>query len=103
MAIDKIAGILEHIDPQISTILHRALEDEEISWQDGLRLCETNGIDFHAVCLVADEMRKRQVGDAAATVAEPFGPTLRVRPIVLDIEEERGEAEQGVGCQPHHH
>ena len=68
MAIDKIAGILEHIDPQISTILHRALEDEEISWQDGLRLCETNGIDFHAVCLVADEMRKRQVGDVVTYV-----------------------------------
>lgn len=68
MAIHKIAGILEHIDPQISTILHRALEDEEISWQDGLHLCETNGIDFHAVCLVADEMRKRQVGDVVTYV-----------------------------------
>ena len=68
MAIDKIAGILEHIDPQISTILHRALEDEEISWRDGLHLCETNGIDFHAVCLVADEMRKRQVGDVVTYV-----------------------------------
>jgi len=68
VAIDKIAGILEHIDQQISTILHRALEDEEISWQDGLHLCETNGIDLHAICLVADEMRKRQVGDVVTYV-----------------------------------
>lgn len=68
MATDHIAGILDHIDPQIRTILHRALEDEELSWQDGLQLCQTNGIDFHAVCLVADEMRRRQVGEVVTYV-----------------------------------
>ena len=68
MATHNIAGILDHIDPQISTILHRALEGEEISWQDGLQVCQTNGIDFHAVCLVADEMRRRQVGDVVTYV-----------------------------------
>ncbi len=68
MATDHIAGILDHIDPQIRTILHRALEEEELSWQDGLQLCQTNGIDFHAVCLVADEMRRRQVGEVVTYV-----------------------------------
>lgn len=68
MATDHIAGILDHIDPQIRTILHRALEDEELSWQDGLQLCQTNGVDFHAVCLVADEMRRRQVGEVVTYV-----------------------------------
>ena len=68
MATDHIAGILDHIDPQIRTILHRALEDEELSWQDGLQLCQTNGLDFHAVCLVADEMRRRQVGEVVTYV-----------------------------------
>ena len=68
MATDHIAGILDHIDPQIRTILHRALEDEELSWQEGLQLCQTNGIDFHAVCLVADEMRRRQVGEVVTYV-----------------------------------
>ena len=68
MATDHIAGILDHIDPQIRTILHRALEDEELSWQDGLQLCQTNGFDFHAVCLVADEMRRRQVGEVVTYV-----------------------------------
>ena len=61
-------GILDHIDPQIRTILHRALEEEELSWQDGLQLCQTNGIDFHAVCLVADAMRRRQVGEVVTYV-----------------------------------
>ena len=68
MATNYIAGILDHIDPQIRTILHRALEEEELSWQDGLQLCQTNGIDFHAVCLVADEMRRRQVGEVVTYV-----------------------------------
>jgi len=68
VATDHIAGILDHIDPQIRTILHRALEEEELSWQDGLQLCQTNGIDFHAVCLVADEMRRRQVGEVVTYV-----------------------------------
>ncbi len=68
MADDHIAGILDHIDPQIRTILHRALEDGELSWQDGLQLCQTHGFDFHAVCLVADEMRRRQVGEVVTYV-----------------------------------
>lgn len=68
MATHHIAGILDHIDPQIRTILYRALEDEELSWQDGLQLCQTTGFDFHAVCLVADEMRRRQVGEVVTYV-----------------------------------
>lgn len=68
MAANHIAGILDHIDPQIRTILHRVLEEEELSWKDGLQLCQTNGIDFHAVCLVADEMRRRQVGEVVTYV-----------------------------------
>ena len=68
MATNGLAGVLEHIDPQVSTILHRALDGEEISWSDGLRLCETNGLDLQALCLVADEMRRRQVGDVVTYV-----------------------------------
>jgi FO synthase subunit 2 len=68
VATNHIAGILDHIDPQIRTILYRALEGEELSWQDGLQLCQTHGIDFHAVCLVADEMRRRQVGEVVTYV-----------------------------------
>lgn len=68
MATNHIAGILDHIDPQIRTILYHALEGEELSWQDGLQLCQTNDIDFHAVCLVADEMRRRQVGEVVTYV-----------------------------------
>ena len=68
MATNGLVGVLEHIDPQVSTILHRALDGEEISWSEGLRLCETNGLDLQALCLVADEMRRRQVGDVVTYV-----------------------------------
>jgi len=68
VATNGLAAVLEHIDPQVSTILHRALEGGEISWSEGLRLCETNGLDLQGVCLVADEMRRRQVGDVVTYV-----------------------------------
>jgi FO synthase subunit 2 len=63
-----LASVLEHIDPQVSTILQRVLDGEEVSWQEALRLCETNGLDLQVVCLVADEMRRRQVGDVVTYV-----------------------------------
>ena len=68
MATNGLASVLEHIDPQVSTILHRALDGEEVSWQEGLRLCETNGLDLQVMCLVADEMRRRQVGEVVTYV-----------------------------------
>ncbi|NOT55957.1 MAG: 5-amino-6-(D-ribitylamino)uracil--L-tyrosine 4-hydroxyphenyl transferase CofH [Deltaproteobacteria bacterium] len=63
-----MAAVLEHIDPKVSAILHRTLDGEELSWSDGLRLCETNGLDLQAMGLVADEMRRRQVGDVVTYV-----------------------------------
>jgi 7,8-didemethyl-8-hydroxy-5-deazariboflavin synthase CofH subunit len=68
VATNGLAAVLEHVDPHVRTILHRVLDDEEISWSDGLRLSETNGLDLQAVCLVADEMRRRQVGDIVTYV-----------------------------------
>ena len=68
MATNGLAAVLEHVDSHVSTILHRALDGEEISWSEGLRLCETNGLDLQAVCLVADEMRRCQVGDVVTYV-----------------------------------
>jgi len=68
VATNGLAAVLEHVDSQVSTILHRALEGGEIAWSEGLRLCETNGLDLQAVCLVADEMRRRQVGDVVTYV-----------------------------------
>src|SRR5262249_46413510 len=61
-------NLLDRIDPQIRAILSHALEGEEISWQDGLRLCETSGPDFLATIAAADELRRNQVGDIVTYV-----------------------------------
>lgn len=68
MASNGLAAVLEHVDREVSAILHRTLAGEELSWSEGLRLCETNGLNLQAVCLVADEMRRRQVGEVVTYV-----------------------------------
>ena len=60
--------MLERADIDVRRILERALEGAEISWQDALRLCETNGIDLQATVIAADELRRRQVGDVVTYV-----------------------------------
>ena len=54
--------------PEVRTILGRALDGEELTVADGIRLTEVEGRDFHALCLVADEMRHRQAGDVVTNV-----------------------------------
>ncbi|HYR88840.1 MAG TPA: 5-amino-6-(D-ribitylamino)uracil--L-tyrosine 4-hydroxyphenyl transferase CofH [Terriglobia bacterium] len=52
----------------VTRILARALEGEDISWQEALRLCETSGPEFQATVSAADELRRRQVGDVVTYV-----------------------------------
>jgi 7,8-didemethyl-8-hydroxy-5-deazariboflavin synthase CofH subunit len=52
----------------IQSTLGRALDGNEISWQDALQLCEATGPDFHATVSAADELRRRQVGDVVTYV-----------------------------------
>jgi FO synthase subunit 2 len=58
----------DKVSPEVRHILDRGLEDHEISWQEGLRLCQTEGIDFQALVVAADELRRRQVGDVVTYV-----------------------------------
>jgi 7,8-didemethyl-8-hydroxy-5-deazariboflavin synthase CofH subunit len=61
-------NILDRAHTDVRRILGRALDGDEISWQDGLRLCETNGIDLQVLVLAADELRRKQVGDVVTYV-----------------------------------
>jgi FO synthase subunit 2 len=61
-------NLFDKVSPEVRNILARALEDHEISWQEGLRLCQTDGIDFQAMVVAADELRRRQVGDIVTYV-----------------------------------
>ncbi len=66
------AGTLETLvsllDPQVSEILTAALEGEDISADDAVVLFETTGLEYNAVVMVADELRRRTVGDVATYV-----------------------------------
>jgi len=63
-----IDSLLKNGDSIVSEILNKALSDKEISTEEGIRLYNTTGIDYHLVGLVADEIRKRRVGDTVTYV-----------------------------------
>ena len=64
----NIDSLFRNADPIVSEILNNALSEKEISTKDGLTLYKTKGIDFHLVGLVADELRKRRVGNIVSYV-----------------------------------
>ncbi len=66
--IANIDSLFKNTDPVIARILNNALSEKEISADDGLELFNAQGIDFHLVGLVADELRKRRVGDIVSYV-----------------------------------
>ena len=68
MTRDNITALFDHVDSDVRQILGRALDETELSWQEALRLCETSGMDFQAMVLTADELRRRQAGDVVTYV-----------------------------------
>ena len=63
-----IDSLLKNADSTISDILECALAEKEISAKQGLALYNVAGPDFHLVGLVADELRRRRVGDIVSYV-----------------------------------
>jgi FO synthase subunit 2 len=64
----QVDYLLKNADPLIADTLDRALSEKEISIEEGVRLYDAKGIDFHLVGMVADEIRKRRVGDMVTFV-----------------------------------
>jgi len=64
----NIDSLFRNADPIVSEILNKALSEKEISAKEGLTLYKIKGIDFHLVGLVADELRKRRVGNIVSYV-----------------------------------
>ncbi len=62
LQIEKLDSFLKNSDPLISDTLNRALSEKEISEKQAIELYSAEGIDFHLVGMVADELRKRRVG-----------------------------------------
>ncbi|WP_078427724.1 5-amino-6-(D-ribitylamino)uracil--L-tyrosine 4-hydroxyphenyl transferase CofH [Alkalihalobacterium alkalinitrilicum] len=63
-----INRLLSRTNLEVARILDKALEEKEISIEEGIKLFETNGTDLHAVMLTADELRRRAVGDVITYV-----------------------------------
>ena len=59
---------LQGVSPDVRGILERSLDGREVSVDDGIALNESRGTDLHALCLVADELRRQQVGDKVTYV-----------------------------------
>lgn len=64
----SLERLFRNADPVIVGILNDALSGREVSAKDGVELYKTTGLDFHLVGLVADELRKRRVGDVVSYV-----------------------------------
>ncbi len=61
-------SLLRHADPLIVETLERALAEKEVSVNDAARLFYAQGINFHLIGMVANELRKRRVGDVVTYV-----------------------------------
>jgi len=64
----SLRGGLDWASTPVRRILGRLLDGAELSVADGIALAGAQGRDVHAVTLVADEMRRQQVGDVVTFV-----------------------------------
>ena len=64
----NIDSLLKNVDPLVADSLNNALSEKEISIKEATYLYDAKGLDFHLVGMVADELRKRRVGDTVTFV-----------------------------------
>jgi len=67
-AAGSLLASLDWVSRDVRPILARALDGHEVSVEDGIALARAEGRDFHALTLVADEMRRRQAGEVVTYV-----------------------------------
>ena len=65
---NSLESCLSRVSPAVRAVLERALAGREVDVDDGVSLSEARGADLHALCLVADELRRAQVGDRVTYV-----------------------------------
>ena len=66
--LSNLDTFFKNSDPIIADILNRALSEKEISASEAEKLFDANGMDFHLVGMVADELRRRRVGETVTYV-----------------------------------
>ena len=63
--LESLMGLLRQ---DVATVLGTALEGRDITPEDAELLFDTTGLDYHAMVMAADELRRRTVGDVATYV-----------------------------------
>ncbi len=61
-------GALRKASPPVASALGNALDGKRLEFEDGMRLAEVDGDDLLALVKVADELRRRAVGDVITYV-----------------------------------
>jgi len=64
----ELRGALDWASPAVRGVLARALDGAEIGVEEAMPLATATGRDLLALTLVADELRRRQVGDVVTFV-----------------------------------
>ena len=60
--------LLAPVSRDVRGILERSLSGDELAWHDAVVLSGVRGRDLHALCLVADTLRREQAGDRVSYV-----------------------------------
>ena len=60
--------LLRNINPVVAHALDRALDDKDVSVKQAIELFDSQGIELKMLVLVADELRRRKVGDTVTYV-----------------------------------
>jgi len=63
-----LEGVLKDLDPIVTEALWKAIEGKELSVEDGYELFKVKGAELLALIVVADEVRRRTVGDVVTYV-----------------------------------
>lgn len=63
-----LESLLSGLRPDVAHILVRALEEREITMEEGVALFDVTGRELFGLMLVADELRRRAVGDIVTYV-----------------------------------
>ena len=65
---DSLQGLVGQLKPAVARVLEDALAGEDISVADAVALFDTSGLEFAALGMVADELRRRTAGDLTTYV-----------------------------------
>jgi FO synthase subunit 2 len=63
-----VAQLLNRLSPEVARVLDRALDGQELTVEEGVLLFGVHGTELLALCLAADELRRRAVGDVVTYV-----------------------------------